>query len=176
MIMLRSRLPLLALALLASTVACSSEKSTPPPAAAPSPTTSETPAPVLTDGTLPADADKQGYLNSFARCTTDERLVLLVGQKSTSTKPFGGFPAGDNRIVVCENKAGVRVMRANAAYLRPDPIEGTFFTFTANSQQFVADGMKIDLAHSTVTITDDPKRPDLSSRSFTLSEYWSAVY
>lgn len=36
--------------------------------------------------------------------------------------------------------------------------------------------MKIDLAHSTVTITDDPKNPQWRSRSLTVWEYWSAIY
>ncbi|MFF5034766.1 hypothetical protein [Nocardia salmonicida] len=69
-------------------------------------------------------------------------------------------------------------MRAAAPTLRPDPFEGAFFTFTANSQQFVADGMKIDLARATitVTVTDAPKRPEFRAVTWTVNEYWSAVY
>lgn len=137
--------------------------------------TSTTPAPVSTDGTLPVDADRLGWVNTFARCVDGERLVLLLGTISDRavTRP----DALNERIVVCENAVSkVRVMRASSPFLRPGPLEGTFFTFTANSQQFVADGMKIDLARGMVTVTDDPQRPDLRARSVTISEYWSAAY
>ncbi|MFD3702074.1 hypothetical protein ACFWUP_02895 [Nocardia sp. NPDC058658] len=83
---------------------------------------------------------------------------------------------GDQRFVVCEDQTATRIMRAVAPALRPDPLEGVFFTFTANSQQFVADGMKIDLARATITVTDDPKHPEFRAVTWTVNEYWSAVY
>ncbi len=170
--------PVLAgVALICSMAACSSEN-----AAASAPSSSASPTatagPVQTDGTLPDGTDASGYRDSFARCVGTERLVLLVGQ--TTGRPmtmFQGTPAGgDQRFVVCEDRAGTRLLRASAPGLRPEPFEGTFFTFTANSQQFVADGMKIDLARATITVTDDPTRPQFRAVTWTVNEYWSAVY
>ncbi|MBF6183471.1 hypothetical protein [Nocardia otitidiscaviarum] len=143
------------------------------------PSTTSTAAPVQTDGVLPEGADSLGYRDSFARCVGTERLVLLVGQ--TTGRPVttfsGGLTGGDQRFVVCEDRTGIRVMRGSAPALRPTPFEGTFFTFTANSQQFTtADGMKFDLARATITVTDDPQRPDLRARTWSVNEYWSAAY
>ncbi|MFB7878435.1 hypothetical protein ACFC06_24585 [Nocardia sp. NPDC056064] len=165
-------------ALICSMAACSGENAT---AVAPSPSAASTTkaVPVQTDGQLPGGTDASGYRDSFARCADTERLVLLVGQ--TTGRPvtvFQGTPVGgDQRFVVCEDRAGTRLLRASSPGLRPDPFEGTFFTFTANSQQFVGvDGMKIDLARATITVTDDPNRPGTRAVTWTVNEYWSAVY
>lgn len=159
-------------------VACAGEN---PAATSPSPSapsTSPTAGPMQTDGTLPDGTDTHGYRDSFARCQGAERLVLLVGQ--TTGRPVTTFRGrqvgGDQRFVVCEDQTGTRIMRATAPTLRPEPFEGAFFTFTANSQQFVADGMKIDLARATITVTDDPKRPEFRAVTWTVNEYWSAIY
>ncbi|MFC4373753.1 hypothetical protein ACFO5K_06525 [Nocardia halotolerans] len=127
---------------------------------------------------MPEGADTHGYRDSFARCRDTELLVLLVGQ--TAGRPVttvrGFRTGGDKRFVVCEDQTATRIMRAVAPSLRPEPFEGAFFTFTANSQQFVADGMKIDLARATITVTDDPKRPEYRAVTWMVNEYWSAIY
>lgn len=179
MISARNCLPALAgAALICSIAACSATDTPAPPPRSSAPPTTTPAAPVQTDGTLPAGADKSGYTNSFARCGNTERLVLLVGQTTGSqVTTFQGTRAGgDQRFVVCEDPTGTRLMRATAPVLRPNPFEGTFFTFTANSQQFVADGMKIDLARMTITVTDDPQHPEFRAVTWTVNEYWSAVY
>ncbi|WP_067453059.1 hypothetical protein [Nocardia alba] len=165
-------------ALICSMVACSGENAAATSPGPSTPGTSTTAAPVQTDGTLPAGTDIYGYRDSFARCRGTERLVLLVGQTTGSsvTTFHGSTVGGDQRFVVCEDRAGTRIVRATAPALRPEPFEGTFFTFTANSQQFVADGMKIDLARATITVTDDPKHPEFRAVTWTVNEYWGAVY
>lgn len=179
MISARKGIPALAgVALICSIMACAGENAV---ATSPSPSasrTSPTAGPLQTDGTLPDGTDTYGYRDSFARCQGTERLVLLVSQttgrpESTSQ---GRRIGGDQRFVVCEDRTGTRIMRATAPALRPDPFEGEFFTFTANSQQFVADGMKIDLARATITVTDDPRRPEYRAVTWTVNEYWAAIY
>ncbi|MFE5474243.1 hypothetical protein ACFQ9R_00955 [Nocardia sp. NPDC056541] len=169
---------LIGAALICSMVACSGENTAATSPSPSAPRTSTTAEPTQTDGTLPDGTDTYGYRDSFARCQGAERLVLLVSQ--TTGRPVTTFQGsrvgGDQRFVVCEDQAGTRIMRAAAPALRPDPFDGTFFTFTANSQQFVADGMKIDLARATITVTDDPKHPEFRAVTWTVNEYWSAVY
>ncbi|MFE3320101.1 hypothetical protein [Nocardia sp. NPDC059195] len=46
----------------------------------------------------------------------------------------------------------------------------------ADRWQFVADGMKIDLARATITVTDDPKHPEFRAVTWTVNEYWGAIY
>ncbi|MEV0542186.1 hypothetical protein [Nocardia salmonicida] len=179
MISARKGFPVLAgVALICSMVACAGENAA---ATSPSPSgsrTSPTARPLQTDGTLPDGTDTYGYRDSFARCRGTERLVLLVSQTTgRPVTPFQGRRVGgDQRFVVCEDQTGTRIMRAAAPTLRPDPFEGALFTFTANSQQFVADGMKIDLARATITVTDDPKHPEFRAVTWTVNEYWSAIY
>lgn len=165
-------------ALICSMVACSGENSAGTLLRLSTPPTTTTAGPTQTDGTLPDGTDTHGYRNSFARCKDTELLVLLVSQ--TTGRPvtaYQGIQAGgDQRFVVCEDRTATRIMRAVAPALRPEPFEGVFFTFTANSQQFVADGMKIDLARATITVTDDPKHPEFRAVTWTVNEYWSAIY
>ncbi|MFD3592907.1 hypothetical protein ACFWU5_09275 [Nocardia sp. NPDC058640] len=165
-------------ALICSMVACSGENTAATSLRPSTPPTTTTAGPKQTDGTLPDGTDAHGYRNSFARCKDTERLVLLVSQ--TTGRPVTTFKGnqvgGDQRFVVCEDRSATRIMRAVAPSLRPDPLEGTFFTFTANSQQFVADGMKIDLARATITVTDDPKHPEFRAVTWAVNEYWSAIY
>lgn len=179
MISTRKCFPALAgAALICSVVACSGEETAVTSSSSSALPTTTTATPVQTDGTLPDGTDIYGYRDSFARCKDTERLVLLVAQ-TTGRPPttVQGMPAGgDHRFVVCEDRTGTRIMRAVAPALRPNPFEGTFFTFTANSQQFVADGMKIDLARATITVTDDPQHPEFRAVTWTVNEYWSAVY
>ncbi|MFD4459723.1 hypothetical protein [Nocardia sp. NPDC058480] len=179
MISARQGFPALAgAALICSVVACSGENTAAASLRTSAPPTTTTARPTQTDGTLPDGADTHGYRNSFARCQDTERLVLLVSQ--TTGRPVTTFQGsqvgGDQRFVVCEGQTGTRIMRAVAPALRPEPFDGAFFTFTANSQQFVADGMKIDLARATITVTDDPKHPEFRAVTWTVNEYWGAIY
>ncbi|MEU4647273.1 hypothetical protein [Nocardia fluminea] len=179
MISARNCFPALAGAVLfCSMVACAGENAAATSPSPSTPTTSTRPGPTQTDGVLPEGTDTHGYRNSFARCKDSERLVLLVSQ--TTGRPVTTFQGsqvgGDQRFVVCEDQTGTRIVRAVAPALRSDPFEGAFFTFTANSQQFVADGMKIDLARATITVTDDPKHPEFRAVTWTVNEYWAAVY
>ncbi|MFE3229034.1 hypothetical protein [Nocardia sp. NPDC059228] len=169
---------LVGVVLICSMAACSGEETAVTSSHSSAPPTSTTATPVQTDGTLPQGADTYGYRDSFARCKDAERLVLLASQTTGRpvTTVHGTLAGGDQRFVVCEDRSGTRIMRAVAPVLRPDPFEGTFFTFTANSQQFVADGMKIDLARATITVTDDPQHPEFRAVTWTVNEYWSAVY
>ncbi|MGW6426623.1 hypothetical protein ACWF82_28465 [Nocardia sp. NPDC055053] len=135
--------------------------------APPTPAASTPPskAPVV-DGVLPSAADKQGWLDPGARCADGERPVLLIGATRNSKEKFA----------VCERTDATRVMRASAPTLRAQPFEAPFFTYTANSQQYLnSDGMKIDLSKKTVTITDDPQNPHYIV-GLAVEAYWSAIY
>lgn len=167
-ISVRSWFPALAgLALLASTAACSGDETTPSAAPAKATTTVTTtlPAPT-TSGALPADADARGWSHSFARCAGNgERPVLLIAALTDSTE----------RYAVCERSGADRVLRVAAPRLRAQPFEARFFTFTANSQQFVAeDGTKIDLAREVVTVIDDPQAKRGLVVSYVVQQYWSS--
>ncbi|GAB2527699.1 hypothetical protein GCM10027167_34460 [Nocardia heshunensis] len=114
---------------------------------------------------MPPAADAQGWRDSFARCGAGERLVLLVGSRLDTMQ----------RLAVCEEPGSPRVLRADVPQLRAQPFEATFFTFTANSQQFVAaDGMKLDLSRQMVTVADDRQMKRGVVQSFTVGEYWSS--
>jgi len=68
------------------------------------------------------------------------------------------------------------VLRAAAPTLRAQPFEAPFFTYTANSQQYLnGDGMKLDLSKTTVTVTDDPQNPRYIV-GLVVEAYWSAIY
>ncbi|MFE3985682.1 hypothetical protein ACFYUD_22715 [Nocardia tengchongensis] len=169
MFAVRSCLPALTgLALLASTAACSgTESAAPATSAAPAGTTTATPTPSVpaTSGALPPAADAQGWRDSSARCGAGERLVLLIGSRLETMQ----------RLAVCEEPGGPRVLRADVPQLRAQPFEAKFFTFTANSQQFLAaDGMKLDLSRQMVTVADDPQMKRGVVQSFTVGEYWSS--
>ncbi|MFD7843048.1 hypothetical protein ACFV4K_08945 [Nocardia sp. NPDC059764] len=168
MFAVRSCFPVLTgLALLASAAACSGSDAASPATSTPpagTTTAAATPSIPATSGALPPAADAQGWRDSFARCGDGERPVLLIGALLGTTQ----------RLAVCEEPGGPRVLRADVPQLRAQPFEAKFFTFTANSQQFLAaDGMKLDLSRQMVTITDDPQMKRGVVQSFTVGEYWS---
>ncbi|NKX89117.1 hypothetical protein [Nocardia coubleae] len=111
-------------------------------------------------------ADKQGWLDPGARCGDGERPVLLIGALKGSEEKFA----------VCERGDASRILRAAAPTLRTQPFEASFFTYTANSQQYRNDdGMKLDLSKKVVTVTDDPQNPRYIV-GLTVEAYWSAIY
>ncbi|MFE6924247.1 hypothetical protein ACFVAV_24700 [Nocardia sp. NPDC057663] len=102
----------------------------------------------------------------WVKCTDGERPVLLIGATRNSKEKFA----------VCERADATRILRASSPTLRPQPFEAPFFTYTANSQQYLnSDGMKIDLSKATVTVTDDPQNPRYIV-GFVVEAYWSAIY
>lgn len=91
--------------------------------------------------------------------------MLLIGSRLETMQ----------RLAVCEEPGGPRVLRADVPQLRPQPFEAKFFTFTSNSQQFLAsDGMKLDLSRQMVTVADDPQMKRGVVQSFEVGEYWSS--
>ena len=96
---------------------------------------------------MPWGADLHGFGRREARCFGDDVAVRLMW-------------SSDSYFAACRNAQGSRYLRAWAPGGpggRNDApphagMQGDFFTETANSLQFVANGAKIDLGPRTVTI------------------------
>lgn len=103
--------------------------------------------PPPTRGVLPPGADLHGFARTESRCDGQDDAIRMVWLQ-------------DNEFTVCRSASAVRYLRAwtgsQPKNVRDHPakkaMRGTFFTDTANSVQFVADGAKVDIGPTTVTI------------------------
>ncbi len=122
-------------------------------------------APVSTPptfGVLPWGADLHGFGDrKEIRCDGDDQAVRMVWK-------------GDDRFLICRRPGpdgtGERYLRAwTIAGHEKDAekkfYQGTFYTLTDTSLQFMADGAKFDIGQDTVTI-EWPKQPGSTTKRF----------
>lgn len=130
--------------------------------------------PPATQGALPWGADLHGFARVEARCDGDDDAIRMMWQ-------------GEHQFAVCRDGAGTRYLRAWTS-AKPDPgnlssdtgmmaVQGTFFTDTANSAQFVDGAAKFDIGPELVTVVwdRDPATGSQVSSTITTGPGWTRL-